>query len=548
MTQRARSADSKGAIEIIEEAVHLVRGAAPFTLAAYYIGALPFVLGLLYFWADMSTSPFAYRHLAEASLGITFLFLWMKVCQANFARHLHETLLARRVAPLTPSQFGRILHHQAALQPTGLFFLPVAILPILPFPWVFAFYQNLAVLAPKETGGLGKLVKRCFTQAALWPKQNYALLAMLAGFFLFVFLNWCIVCYMLPGLVKTLFGIETTFSRSGLSMLNTTFFAATTGLSYLCVDPIVKAAYVLRCFYGESLKSGEDLKAELKSVTLAPHVAILLVSFWLLIPAGSRAATDVAPSEPANARQIPATELDSAIQKVIQQKKYTWRMPREKVREDSGEEGIIARFLRKVGRMIRTWLQNAWEWILERLRELFNRSRSRSGSGSGYGWMVSLQLLLYTLIAVAIVCLLILLYRALLSRRKKAQLIVAEPVQPIPDLRDENIAADQLPEDGWTTLARELLARGELRLALRAFYLASLAHLAGRNLIRIARFKSNRDYEHELKRRGHSFPGLLSTFGNNVSIFERTWYGLHEIDPDLVNEFAANVERIRTGS
>jgi len=104
-----------------------------------------------------------------------------------------------------------------------------------------------------------------------------------------------------------------------------------------------------------------------------------------------------------------------------------------------------------------------------------------------------------------------------------------------------------LPEDGWTKLARELLARGEFRLAMRAFYLASLAHLAERNLIGLARFKSNRDYVRELQRRAHAFPGLLSMFDENVSAFDRVWYGTHGATMDLVSQFASNVERIKAG-
>jgi hypothetical protein len=123
--------------------------------------------------------------------------------------------------------------------------------------------------------------------------------------------------------------------------------------------------------------------------------------------------------------------------------------------------------------------------------------------------------------------------------------VASEPIQPVPDINDDNVGADELPGDSWTKLARELLARGELRLALRAFYLASLAHLAARNLISIARFKSNRDYERELRRRGHSFPGLLSVFGDNLESFERTWYGRHEVNRDLVDRFAVNVERMK---
>src|SRR5439155_5905651 len=129
--------------------------------------------------------------------------------------------------------------------------------------------------------------------------------------------------------------------------------------------------------------------------------------------------------------------------------------------------------------------------------------------------------------------------------RKRTVTIASQPIQPAPDLTDENVGVDQLPEDGWSKLGRELLGRGELRLAMRAFYLASLAHLAGRNLITLAKFKSNRDYEHELRRRGHSFESLLALFGQNVSVFDRIWYGLHEVNAESVGQFAANVDSIK---
>ncbi|HXU76404.1 MAG TPA: DUF4129 domain-containing protein, partial [Methylomirabilota bacterium] len=125
--------------------------------------------------------------------------------------------------------------------------------------------------------------------------------------------------------------------------------------------------------------------------------------------------------------------------------------------------------------------------------------------------------------------------------------LASVPIPAAPDLTDENLAADQLPEDGWTRLARELLERGELRLALRAFYFASLAHLAGRNLIRLVKSKSNREYERELGRRGHAFPQLLAVFGENVSVFDRSWYGLHEVNNELVRRFAENVDRLKAG-
>ena len=47
----------KSALRIIEEAVHLLRTGPGLLLSVYYLGSVPFVLGLLYFWADMSRSP-----------------------------------------------------------------------------------------------------------------------------------------------------------------------------------------------------------------------------------------------------------------------------------------------------------------------------------------------------------------------------------------------------------------------------------------------------------------------------------------------------------
>ena len=76
--------------------------------------------------------------------------------------------------------------------------------------------------------------------------------------------------------MRIVFGIESVFTQSPLSVWNTTFLSGVLGLTYLCVDPLVKAVYVLRCFYGESLKSGEDLKAELKHfATASPALGVM---------------------------------------------------------------------------------------------------------------------------------------------------------------------------------------------------------------------------------------------------------------------------------
>lgn len=546
--KRARRHQGKGAFDLIEEATHLLRTAPGATLAVYCAGAIPFVLGVLYFWADMSRSPFARQHLAEAALGVGGLFLWMKGCQAVFARRLRAQLTAEPPAPMNARRAVRILLTQTVLQPIGLFLLPLALLPALPFPWVYAFFQNASTLADGEDSDVSKLSKQSWQQAKLWPRQNNLVLAIFVAFAACVFLNLATACLMLPGLFKMLFGIESVFSKSPLAMLNTTFFAGMFGLTYLCVDPLLKAVYVLRCFYGESLQSGEDLKAELKPfavVSAKKLAALLLLCLALGSGPSATAETVAAPPAPPPVQTIDPPDLDHAINQTIHEKKYTWRMPREKVVADDAKAGVLAKFFNSMGTMLRKWVRAALNWLDHWLQKLFpHRSGASAGDRTGYGWIMAVEILLYALVAAALAALAIFLYRGWRGRRKTPT-AVAEAVLPVPDLADENIRADQLPEDGWTKLARELMERGEFRLAMRAFYLASLAHLAARNLISIARFKSNRDYERELRRRAHAFPNLLATFGDNLFDFERIWYGMHEVNGELVGRFAGNVEKIK---
>src|SRR4030095_498331 len=81
--------------------------------------------------------------------------------------------------------------------------------------------------------------------------------------------------------------------------------------------------------------------------------------------------------------------------------------------------------------------------------------------------------LLFVLVAVLIGVAVWLLYR-IWQRRNRSEDIEAQAVPAVPDLSDENVGAEQLPEDGWTRLAHELMEKGELRLALRGACLATL--------------------------------------------------------------------------
>ena len=550
MKRALRRQQGRNAFDLIEEATHLLRTGGAALVAIYYLGTTPFVLGLLFFWADMSRSPLAPQHLAGASFGVALLFFWMKFCQAFFARRVRAWAAAETFVPPGFARSARIFLRQAILQPSGLFLLPLASVAMLPFPWLYAFYQNVTVLDDGDDSGTAALMKKSWRQAKLWPRQNNAILAILLAFGFCVFLNWMTVCLILPRLFKMLFGIESDFTKNPFALMNTTFFAAICGLTYLCVDPILKTIYALRCFYGESLESGEDLKAELASFSRsAANVAVgILILSAVLIPSTVSAASTNAPGVSITS-SIESPDLDHAINQTIHESKYLWRMPREKIVEPEENEGVIARFFHKAGKLVRDCVQAMLDWLKKILKKLFPESRNVSPrSSSSTDWMMLLQVFLYALVAVVLIALAIFLLRLWRGRQPQPTVTASEPIQTIPDIADENVHADQLPEDGWTRLARELLERGEFRMAMRAFYLASLAHLAARNLISIARFKSNRDYERELIRRAHAIPNLTAVFGDNISLFERVWYGSHQATEELARQFAVSVEKLKAGA
>jgi hypothetical protein len=532
--------DGKGAIEMIEEGFELLRAAPLSTVAAYYAGTLPFALAVLYFWSDMSAGTFADQRLVTGATALCALFIWMKSWHAVFARKLFAQLMGQPEPRWDARRIARTIIAQTALQPSGLFLIPLSALILMPFAWVFTFYQNVVLFGAGDEPGIKAVLKRSFRQAALWPSQNHCILMALKLFGLVVLINLAIAALAVPFLMKALLGIETAFTQSWLAALNTTFFATVFALTYLCYDPLIKATYVTRCFHGTSLESADDLRAELRVTANAKQLGALAACLFIF--------TGIAPaaeSSPPPAAPLAPPALERSISDVIQQREYTWRVPRESApAKPKTKLTWLDRFFKSVGEALKSVAQKAFSWLRKIVQWLTPRPRA-GGKGPALDWFGALKFLLILLCLALVVLIAVLAWRMWRNPRAPDE-VVAEPLPAPPDLTSEHTAADQLPEDGWLQLARELLASGDLRLALRAWYLASLAHLAERNLITIARYKSNRDYERELARRAHSLPGVLPVFSENVSTFDRVWYGLHEVTRDLLDNFAANVTRIKT--
>lgn len=542
--KKAPKQQSKSAILLLEEAVHLLRKAPLFLLSGYYIGTLPFILGLFYFWADMSRSADAQSYHAVASLGIALLYIWMKCWHVVFAARVKMNISGQ---PLPQWSYQRILSlaaTQTLIHATAFFILPLAALIAIPFGWCYAFYQNVTAEAITELSDPKALCKKAWFQARLWPRQNHMLLSIFFVFGIIVFLNIASAIYILPHLLKKYLGIESMFTLSGSHVINTTFWVVTIGISYVCMNPLVKTVYVLRCFYGAALKSGEDLKTELKGLmpgrTGGVVIGLLLVALFAAHPMPSMA-TETAFISP--------EALDRSIGEVMAQREFTWRMPREVTTEnEKAPKGpiasVVAWIIDKLGKGLKTvinWIDKLINWLIDLLPSADHRISSPDEN-----WITSVRIAVIVLLSGLLCTLVYILWRSWRRRQNAQAEIAATAVESTPDLEDESTTADDLPVNRWLELARELTEKGSLRQAIRAFYLAILADLAAHELITIEKFKSNREYEVELGRRAHQKEGLLKTFSNSRDVFERVWYGMYKISRPDLDHYAAIQKRLMT--
>jgi hypothetical protein len=549
---------------MLEEAVGVLRCSRTGTLGCYYIGSLPFVLVLLYYLADAMQSAFAAERLIESSAGVAMAFIWMKCWHAVFAGRLMEQLCGEAPRPWGVRRVCRVVVGQASVQPWGLILLPLAAIAVIPLPWLYAFFQNACVYGDGRTDRSGDgALSSAWRQAKLWPGQNIAGMIVLYLFGIFVVINVWQAIVQPPALAKVFLNIDTAFTRGGFSQLNTTFIAIVLSLTYLCMDPLVKAFYTLRCFHGQSLRTGQDLRSELRSLVTV-GAGCLVICFVLAVSPGTARAEETAtppPTSPPSARStaerdVSPQDLDDSLDEIMTRRKYAWKLPRPEEEEDPDKEQS---FISSAAETVWGWIKDAVDWVIDAIEKIWEflfprpeRSEDYDGFGEGgsegggrgqFGWVGLLRYLVYAALLGIAILLIVVCFKRLKKHPVKDAEVSSEELPPI-DLEDENVTADDLPESGWLDLARRLMEQGDARLALRAMYLASLAMLADKSRISIARFKSNMDYQRELARRCHSMPQLLDAFGQNVGAFEAVWYGTHEASVRIIDRFIHNQKTI----
>ncbi|MFH0879931.1 MAG: hypothetical protein V2A34_09480, partial [Lentisphaerota bacterium] len=144
--------ERKNAIELLEESVQLLRQAPFRAWSFYYIGSVPFVMGLLYFWSDMSRGAMAYDRCGMLSLALAGCYIWMRYWQSVFCGSLRAMKNGRAPLPYPGKVALSRLLIQTRWSSWSLLALPVANLLMIPAAWSYAFHQNLTAMG-METGG-----------------------------------------------------------------------------------------------------------------------------------------------------------------------------------------------------------------------------------------------------------------------------------------------------------------------------------------------------------------------------------------------------------
>lgn len=526
------------ALDYIEEAIHTLRCVPLTTFLPYCIGTFPFIIAFFLFWNDMAHSALAERILPLSSLGLAILFVWMKCWQSIFTYQIHCFVSRKQSHRLTIKQWLTLIQRQASWQATGFITLAPALLLTLPFARVFAFYQNITALDIRETEVGQSFGQRAFKQATLWPNQGNMLT--LIFFFLggFTLLSWYVVIATIPYLARTLLGYQSILANSDFNVFIVTLTPIAFAFTYISIDPIIKTVYTLRCYYGESRKNGEDLLAALEDfrANLLQHThtfALIAIIFGCaLAPSVARAQPSTAPvssapeegdnNEPAGEFAIAPETLNNSINQTLSQREYTWRI--------SPADADTVDFEQY------TWLQRLQEladdfraWLKEKLKK--QESNHQISGPSLIDLRTSIEFIAY--LALLILAVIIILFAIRFIRNWPSGLPsnAAVPLdEALPDLDNEDVTADSLSLSRWVLYAKELLAKGSYRLAMRAYFLAQLAHFSDQGLISIHKFKSNRDYYHELAKRNHSATNLLHIYQHQVVLFESIWYGEHAVD------------------
>ena len=456
---------------------------------------------------------------------------------------------------------GRLLAWKIMLSAAALVTLPSVAGP----SWLYSACQ-FASLEAQEDGAERHSFTGCLGLASQWFGGSVLLFLMLFPLWIAVWLDGLILAMIFPQLLHSIFGVDTLLStQMGIYALlqSSAFWVSLFAGAWLALDPIVKCTFVIVYQHLRSRREGDDLRGLLASLPREQQkksqlitsnatggrgvrgavlvLAAILAGFSLT---GIARAAQALPARsttemPGNtAREARVQKLRQALDQESQRAIYRWHDA-----EHPSPPTWFDRLLIKIGHSI----EQAWDRLWNFLGKLWPRGLGDSlGNEKSGGWQLKdLRLWLKLVAIVTLTAAGVLLW--LRQRRQTTLLSIPLAIAPIPDLSDSG-AASERSEDEWFALASRLEGEGEPRFALRAAYFGLLAGLAQRQWLTIRRDRTNREYLTEFTRRWRRRPQAAieartevpDKLRGSLRLFDRVWYGSHEVTPEAVTVYRQN--------
>jgi hypothetical protein len=166
--------------------------------------------------------------------------------------------------------------------------------------------------------------------------------------------------------------------------------------------------------------------------------------------------------------------------------------------------------------LFQRWYRKLMEWLREKFPDA--PEVSKPGASDFAGLRLVLQVLIYAAV-IGLVAFLIFKFGPAIAKRfgwqrkeKRSDRVIL----------GERVAADETSENLFGE-AERLAREGRLRDAIRKGYIAALCELSDRNIVRLARHKTNRDYLRDVRK---TRAGILESMSGLTGTYERNWYGL----------------------
>lgn len=525
------------AVRLVEDGLGLAKRANAAAWSIYLLGVAPFFGFLLFALTGLSQNPFALDHLVTFGFVLAVLYYWLHICQAAFCVLLYAILTENKCT--IAECFSTAFRTQPVIAGAKLLMWPAALLLLVPYSIVTSFFQH-SLLAPNGcVGGHWRAtIAAARADAQYRPLVAFWMLIIVLLLRGVLWLNLLSLMFLLPQLWKIFTGVEGTVTRAPEVLFNPTSITALCALAYIGLDPIVKAAFVLRRFARQSETSGDDLRLRL---TLMRQTAAAVLLF-ALIALPCRTFAEQRPVPQTQNISVTPAQMKKAIRSVFRDPANTWNLPA--VEHKNQQKDAFTAFMDSVVNGIdAVWnsVTSAISGVVNWVRRIFSNgspsSHKKAQAVSSRDAMLVLACF-GAFLAVAIVI-------AAFERRKRPKLrpaIAIEATAAQIDLNDED--ADPLEQslNEWRKLANQYRANGDFRLALRALYLGTLAVLAEYNLVSPARGKTNSEYLRELQRRAKRLGAdFVSVFATNTRLFERSWYGIYPATDEIVQNFEQNV-------